>query len=459
MDENNLGDCNVCEIVSSLDPKDFVVFIYLLCAEPESTTVPFDFVEKTYEERYIFNAYRDVCLKLKEHQILHTVHYVSAFSRRMGKELQELTKKNHKVFFEDKDFPYSGVPFIISSQSTLDCQQGKDRNVKVKAEYREKKNDEAARDHSCRKHKNIVQVTKKFDCPAKVHIKEILKFPEFKVYRDSEWLRKDTSKKLCLALTGNKNMIVSRKYVLIIPDITVHRNHLIGNAAGLLQPISDELVIKIGELVKVGVNSVTEMRPHLENFVHINFSSRSMPNKSNKRFFPLDETIRNHMLKARKKMCHSLIDQECLNKKVAEWANNYKKAFIKFRPKGENNSEDNNQDLQKSLLFIFQDKWQRRLLLRYGNELSFLDATYRTTRYALPLFFLVVKTNVDYQIVAIFVCKNETTEAIKEALIFIKKWNPSFQPKYFMTDYSNEEINSLESVFPGKNFCYKRYFF
>ncbi|XP_065665743.1 calcium-responsive transcription factor-like [Hydra vulgaris] len=376
----------------------------------------------------------------------------------MEKELKELTKKNHKVFFEDKELSYSGVPFIISSQSTLDCQQGKDRNVKVKAEYREKKNDEAAKDHSCRKHKNIVQITKKFDCPAKVHIKEILEFPEFKLDRDSEWLRKDTSKKLRLALTGNKNMIVSRKYVLIIPDISVHRNHLIGDAAGLIQPISDELIIKIGEQVKVGVNTVTEMRRHLENFVRINFSSRSMPNKSNKRFFPLDETIRNHMLKARKKFCHSLIDQECLNIKVAEWAKNYKEAFIKFRPKGENNSEDNNQDLQKSLLFIFQDKWQRRLLVRYGNELSFLDATYQTTRYALPLFFLVVKTNVDHQIVAIFVCENETTEAIKEALTFIKKWNPSFQPKYFMTDYSNEEISSLESVFPGKNFCYKRYF-
>ncbi|XP_047140737.1 uncharacterized protein LOC124815915 [Hydra vulgaris] len=157
----------------------------------------------------------------------------------------------------------------------------------------------------------------------------------YKLDRDSKWFRKDTSKKLSFSLTGNKNMIVSRKYVLTIPDITVHRNHLIGiAAAGLIQPISDKLIIKIGELVKVGVNTVTEMRRHLENFVLTIFSSRSMPNKSNKRFFPLDETIRNHMLKARKKMCHSLIDQECLNKKVAEWAKNYKEAFIKFRPEG-----------------------------------------------------------------------------------------------------------------------------
>ena len=57
----------------------------------------------------------------------------------------------------------------------------------------------------------------------------------------------------------------------------------------------------------------------------------------------------------------------------------------------------------ESLLFVYQAKWQQRLLLKYGNELSLIDATYKTTRYALPLFFLVVKTNVDYQVFATFV--------------------------------------------------------
>ena len=50
----------------------------------------------------------------------------------------------------------------------------------------------------------------------------------------------------------------------------------------------------------------------------------------------------------------------------------------------------------KCLLFVHQTSWQRRLLNRYGNELSFLDATYRTTKYSLPLYFLVVKTNMEY---------------------------------------------------------------
>ena len=70
----------------------------------------------------------------------------------------------------------------------------------------------------------------------------------------------------------------------------------------------------------------------------------------------------------------------------------------------------------ESLLFVYQAKWQQRLLLKYENELSLLDATYKTTRYALPLFFLVVKTNIDYQVVATFVTESESTESIAEAL-------------------------------------------
>ena len=75
------------------------------------------------------------------------------------------------------------------------------------------------------------------------------------------------------------------------------------------------------------------------------------------------------------------------------------------------------------LLFVYQACWQKKLLKKYGNEMVFLDATYKTTRYLLPLFYLVVKTNVDYQIVATFVTESETLEAITEALGIIKSWN------------------------------------
>ncbi|XP_065671754.1 uncharacterized protein LOC136089631 [Hydra vulgaris] len=388
---------------SLMEPEDFI--------EPRTLSVPLNAIN-TLEELQILATYADVCSKIKDHEIFYTVHYVAAYTKGMKKTKEELIKKNDKVFFEDIDFSYSGVPFIVSSHCTLDCQQRKDRNVKLKERYRKKQNDKAVADHSFKKSKTNLQVTKKFNCPAKVHIKEVYEFPEFKLDRDSEWLRKDASKKLRVALTENRNIIMCRKYVLIISDISVHRNHPIGDAAGINQLISEDLIVKIGELVGVGVNTVPEMKRHLENFVRIDSSSSNIPLKSNKRFFPRDKTIRNHMMKARQKLRYSFIDQECLLKKVKEWEDNFKGSFIKFRPKGVS-LEDNDQELHNSLLFVYPDKWQRRLLLRY---------------------------------VAIFVCENETTEAITEALQCLKQWNPSFEPKFFMTDYSNEEINSLESV-------------
>ena len=62
---------------------------------------------------------------------------------------------------------------------------------------------------------------------------------------------------------------------------------------------------------------------------------------------------------------------------------------------------------------------------------------------------MVVKTNVDYQIVAPFVTKSETFEAITEALGIIKFWNEDLQPIYCMTDYCTAEIHVLETIFVG----------
>lgn len=119
-------------------------------------------------------------------------------------------------------------------------------------------------------------------------------------------------------------------------------------------------------------------------------------------------------------------------------------------------SDDNEDDEVKlisqpkdCLLFVYQSEWQRRLLARYGDELFLLDATYKTTRYSLPLFFLVVKTNVGYTVVATFVTEGETTEHIKAGLKVIKDWNPDFKPLFAMVDCCNEEINAIESLFPG----------
>ena len=81
-----------------------------------------------------------------------------------------------------------------------------------------------------------------------------------------------------------------------------------------------------------------------------------------------------------------------------------------------------------------------------GTVATLMDATYKTTKYAIPLFFICVHTNVGYKVVAEFLCQNKDKECIAETLIIIHGWNPTWRPKYFMVDYSTAEVNAIESV-------------
>ena len=47
----------------------------------------------------------------------------------------------------------------------------------------------------------------------------------------------------------------------------------------------------------------------------------------------------------------------------------------------------------KTLVFVYQTEDQRNLFERYDNKLCLLDAPHKTTRYALPVFFIAVREN------------------------------------------------------------------
>ena len=105
-----------------------------------------------------------------------------------------------------------------------------------------------------------------------------------------------------------------------------------------------------------------------------------------------------------------------------------------------------NENYEQTLLWVHQTDWQKQLLKKYGNTISLIDATYK---YDLALFFICVKTNVGYSVVAEFVVQSETAESITESLAILKQWNPTWNPQYFMTDYSEAEVMALENVFPN----------
>ena len=106
----------------------------------------------------------------------------------------------------------------------------------------------------------------------------------------------------------------------------------------------------------------------------------------------------------------------------------------------------------ESLLFVYQTKQQKRLLLNMG-----MNNPYQTPltkqQICTAIIFHVAKLNVDYQIVAKFLTETESTEGIVEAPQVIKQQNPTYRPQYFMSlDYSKEEITALEDAFLGNLF-------
>lgn len=222
--------------------------------------------------------------------------------------------------------------------------------------------------------------------------------------------------------------------------------------SGLSQPVDERIIRKIDELVNVGVKDTREMRRHLDVFAKNEIISEDdiQPLPSNRRFYPKLSDIRSHMYRATMKHRFSRVDQENVAEKVHHWKASNPEDFFHFRPYGEapSGEGDKEEDIQ-TLLFIHQTVWQHRLLERYGNDMCLLDATCKTTRYSLPLFFLAVCTNVDYQVAGSFVVQNETSHCIKEALQLLQNENPGWNPKNVMTDNCEQEITALEDIFPG----------
>jgi len=101
------------------------------------------------------------------------------------------------------------------------------------------------------------------------------------------------------------------------------------------------------------------------------------------------------------------------------------------------------------LLFVYQSSQMKHLYRRYGNLLVVLDAVYRAQCYPLPVFFVLVRTNVNFQVAAIFVVQQETQRSLVNALHVIRRWSPDVSPRFALVDFSEEEVAALGETFPG----------
>lgn len=318
-------------------------------------------------------------------------------------------------------------------------------------------------DHEYEKKQRVrLQNSRKLQCPATLQIRCIEIFDDY--FMDKNACQSNNAIKVAkrTLLTKlneafnkeNAKVRRSTRFYLRIPLSSAHQKHPVGTELSIGQYVDSRVVKKIYDLVEQNITSVAEVKRWLDNFVENDLfrdvPKTQVPKKANRRYYPSRQDIRNHIGRAISSFKSCDDDQEALARKVDEWKAKDPTSNFFYRMREETTKRNNDSDrvsAEQSFLFVHQEQWQQRLLTRYGYELVLMDATYKTTKYAIPLFFICVHTNVGYKVVAEFMCQAEDRESISEALNVVKSWNRDWTPKYFMVDYSTAEIGAIEEQF------------
>lgn len=262
-------------------------------------------------------------------------------------------------------------------------------------------------------------------------------------------------------LMSDASPVVVKKYYIKLPTERAHHEcHPTKGEMGLSQRVHPELISKVHEFVSIGTVEPVEIQRLLKHHVNHYMCAHSPPEPNDRAYYPTLDDIKNYVTKAKRALQLSVVDQDNAAKLIKQQQELSPESKYFFRPYQEVKNHDNSNlatisssqpvslEIENTLLWVHQEPWQQQLMIRYGNTMSLMDATYKTTRYDLPLFFVCVRTNSGYCVVAEFIVQSESAIHIEEALQILISWNSEWKPKFFMTDFSEAEIKALETCFP-----------
>lgn len=323
---------------------------------------------------------------------------------------------------------YDGIPFTILSSDIRNCRYG---SIRAKTKEDNLMEGDHTFGKTTRRH---VQPTVKKNCQAKVKLRRIIKFPEYKIEGPaSKWKRLQVTRKL----KAEFNPDTVQQYCILVQFVGSHTDHFTGKLSAYTNRLDERVIETIKGLAKEGMVNVTEVHRRAQQTGEE--IAPSGTDHCDHKFFPNRKDVYNHIYRTMADTGPNNADQLKLAKLVDEWKEASQEGdSIYFRQMSEKDQP----------LFVYQTAFQKKLLHKYGKELCLLDSTYGTTKYTCPLSFVCVRTNVGYQVVASFVVAKETTANITEALQIVSDWNSSWNPEYWLTDFDQREISSLEKVFP-----------
>lgn len=158
---------------------------------------------------------------------------------------------------------------------------------------------------------------------------------------------------------------------------------------------------------------------------------------SRRRYFPSRDDDRKLVYRQWQRLVHGLLDQEVLAEFIQHWQSERLDDKWFFKPAADVrvSSDDCVSDASEnksSFLLIYQVVWQQHLLSLYSKELVFMDATYKTSKYAVPMFFVSVQTNCGHFVVGVFLMETEDSQSLTEALQIFSSMNNNWSLKVAM---------------------------
>ena len=142
-------------------------------------------------------------------------------------------------------------------------------------------------DHCFIRSKKLSQPTKKLDCPLVFTVKKLLRFPEYRIQKNTQRNRTEMAAKLKKEITAlssakndlptftkdeeNKNSIkpLGRlEYICKFPDPNGHENHHVGEAATIREPL-DERVVEFSKIqIRSGFKRIKELQRQMSILVN-----------------------------------------------------------------------------------------------------------------------------------------------------------------------------------------------
>ena len=114
-------------------------------------------------------------------------------------------------------------------------------------------------------------------------------------------------------------------------------------------------------------------------------------------------------------------------------------------------------NIQEFVLF-HQSPLQQYLLNRYGS-IVYITEVYppenNSRALSVRLFLILVRTNVDYQVVGTILMNRFKENGLHESLLKCRETNEAWMPRYFMIDLNEELLLSIRELFPSMSILTK----